>query len=47
MCFILSDEGLEVFKSNGQDPIIPFSTEHPEKIPSKLLDYLPENKPLL
>jgi molybdate/tungstate transport system substrate-binding protein len=47
MCFILSDEGLEVFKSNGQDPIIPFSTEHPEKIPSKLLDYLPDNKPLL
>ena len=44
MCFILSEEGSGIFKTNGQDPIIPFSTEQPEKIPSKLLNYLPENK---
>jgi molybdate/tungstate transport system substrate-binding protein len=44
MCFILSEEGSGIFKTNGQDPIIPFSTEQPEKIPSELLNYLPENK---
>jgi len=43
MCFILSDEGLGILKTNGQDPITPFSTEQPDKIPSKLLDYLPED----
>lgn len=44
MCFIMSEEGTAVFRNNGQDPIIPFSTEQPEKIPSKLLNYLPETK---
>jgi molybdate/tungstate transport system substrate-binding protein len=44
MCFILSDEGTSIFRRNGQNPIIPFSTEQPEKIPAKLLIYLPENR---
>lgn len=44
MCFILSEEGNSVFRSNGQDPVIPFSAEQPEKIPSKLLFYLPDNR---
>jgi len=44
MCFILTEEGTEIFRSNGQNPIIPFSTEQPEKIPAKLLEYLPENQ---
>jgi molybdate/tungstate transport system substrate-binding protein len=44
MCFMLSDEGLEIFRKNGQDPIIPFSTEQPDKLPSKLLHYLHEYK---
>lgn len=44
MCFILGDEGLDIFRQNGQNPIIPFSTEQPHKIPAKLLNYLPDLK---
>ncbi|MCX6327016.1 MAG: tungstate ABC transporter substrate-binding protein WtpA [Bacteroidia bacterium] len=44
LCYILSEEGLEIFRKNGQNPIIPFSTEQPDKIPSKILQYLPEYK---
>jgi molybdate/tungstate transport system substrate-binding protein len=38
--FILSQDGIEIFKKNGQEPIIPFSTEQSSKLPSKLLKYL-------
>lgn len=38
--FLLSTEGMKIFKANGQDPIIPFSTEQKELIPSKLLKHL-------
>jgi len=38
--FLLSPEGMEMFRKSGQDPIIPFSTEQPELIPEKLLKYL-------
>jgi molybdate/tungstate transport system substrate-binding protein len=41
--FLLSPAGMEIFKNNGQEPIIPFCTEQPAKLPSKLLKYL--NKP--
>ena len=44
LCFMVSPEGLEIFRKNGQKPIVPFSTEQPEKIPSKLLKYLPEHQ---
>jgi molybdate/tungstate transport system substrate-binding protein len=44
ICFMLSMEGLEIFRKNGQDPIIPFSTDQADKIPSKLLQYLHEPK---
>jgi molybdate/tungstate transport system substrate-binding protein len=44
LCFLLSETGMEILRKNGQDPIIPFSTEQPEKIPFKILKYLPENK---
>jgi molybdate/tungstate transport system substrate-binding protein len=44
LCFMVSPEGLEIFRKNGQKPIVPFSTEQPDKIPSKLLKYLPEHK---
>ncbi len=37
--FLLSKEGMEIFRSNGQDPIIPFSTDQPDLIPEKLQGY--------
>jgi molybdate/tungstate transport system substrate-binding protein len=44
LAFIVSPAGLEIFRKNGQNPIIPFSTEQPDKLPAKLLKYLPEYK---
>jgi molybdate/tungstate transport system substrate-binding protein len=44
MSYILGSEGLEIFRKNGQNPIIPFSTEQPERIPSKLRSFLPDLK---
>jgi molybdate/tungstate transport system substrate-binding protein len=44
LCFIVSKEGLEIFKKNGQDPIIPVTTDHSENIPAKLLVILAGNK---
>lgn len=38
--FLLSPEGMKIFKDNGQEPIIPFRTEKPEVIPQKLLKHL-------
>jgi molybdate/tungstate transport system substrate-binding protein len=38
--FLISPAGMEIFRKNGQDPIIPFSTEQAEKIPGQLLRYL-------
>jgi len=38
--FLLSTEGLEIFRKNGQEPIIPFSTDQEELIPEKLKKYL-------
>ena len=43
--FLLSSEGMEIFKKNGQDPIIPFSTEQPGMIPEKLKKYLDTRNP--
>jgi molybdate/tungstate transport system substrate-binding protein len=38
--FLLGPDGMNIFRKNGQEPIIPFSTEQPEKIPVKLMKYL-------
>jgi molybdate/tungstate transport system substrate-binding protein len=38
--FLLSPEGFEVFRKNGQKPIVPFSTEQPDRIPLQLRKYL-------
>jgi len=40
LCFIISEEGLEILRKNGQEPIIPFTTEQPDQLPSKLIQYL-------
>jgi molybdate/tungstate transport system substrate-binding protein len=38
--FLLSSEGIDIFKRNGQEPINPFSTGQPDMIPDKLKIYL-------
>lgn len=40
MRFILSEKGIEIFRKNGQDPIIPFLTDKPDQLPPKLSEYL-------
>ena len=38
--FLISPAGMEIFKNNGQEPIIPFTTEQPQLLPANLLKYL-------
>lgn len=38
--FLLSNEGMDIFRKNGQQPIIPFSTEQPGLIPADLKKHL-------
>jgi molybdate/tungstate transport system substrate-binding protein len=38
--FMLSPEGVEIFRRNGQDPVVPAITEQPAMIPSALKKYL-------
>jgi molybdate/tungstate transport system substrate-binding protein len=40
VAYIISPEGMEIFRKNGQEPIVPFSTEQPDLIPDKLKKYL-------
>jgi len=42
--FMLSSEGQEIYRKNGQEPIIPFSTEQSDKLPPKLLKYLKDSQ---
>jgi molybdate/tungstate transport system substrate-binding protein len=44
LCFIISKKGMEIFRKNGQDPIVPISTDQSDKIPAKLQVYLAGNK---
>ncbi len=37
--FLLSKEGMDVFRKNGQEPMIPYYTDQPAKIPALLLKY--------
>lgn len=42
--FMLSPVGMNIYKANGQEPIIPFSTEQSNKLPEKLLKHVPGNR---
>ena len=42
--FLISQEGLNIFKANGQDPIIPFSSEQVEQLPSQLRSKLSQTQ---
>ncbi len=39
--FLLSPEGLDIFRKNGQDPIFRLSQNRSARLPSKLLKYFP------
>lgn len=41
--FLLSDKGMEVFRKNGQNPIIPFTSNDDALIPEKLKTHLLKN----
>jgi molybdate/tungstate transport system substrate-binding protein len=43
--FLLSKEGIEIFRKNGQEPIIPFTTEQPDQIPKVLQKNLKMSNP--
>jgi ABC-type molybdate transport system substrate-binding protein len=43
--FLLSLEGNEIFRKNGQEPIIPPFTEQPDLIPLELQKYLKISNP--
>jgi ABC-type Fe3+ transport system substrate-binding protein len=42
--YILSNEGIDIFRKNGQEPIIPFSSEQIDKLPAQFQNYLKESK---
>jgi molybdate/tungstate transport system substrate-binding protein len=42
--FLLGDKGMEIFRNNGQEPIVPFTTESPKLIPEKLRELLASYK---
>jgi molybdate/tungstate transport system substrate-binding protein len=44
MEFLLSPEGMNIFRTNGQEPIVPLIAEPVNKLPSKLLKYFPDAK---
>ncbi len=42
--FLLSPEGMEIFRKNGQDPLIPLVSEQRNQVPEKLRKYLGSGK---
>ncbi len=41
--FLISEEGMKILKANGQEPLIPFSSEQRDKLPVQLLKHLSPN----
>jgi molybdate/tungstate transport system substrate-binding protein len=39
MDFLLSPEGMSIFRKNGQDPLVPLLAEPVMKLPPRLLKY--------
>jgi molybdate/tungstate transport system substrate-binding protein len=42
VAFLISPEGMGIFRKCGQDPIVPLTTEQPDLIPERLKKYLKE-----
>ena len=42
VAFLISPEGMGIFRKCGQDPIVPFTSEQPDLIPERLMKYLRE-----
>jgi molybdate/tungstate transport system substrate-binding protein len=40
LAFMISQEGLNIFRKNGQEPLVPLLTDQPGKLPEKILTYL-------
>ncbi len=40
LTFMFSDEGMNIFRNEGQDPIIPAIAEYPERIPERLSGFI-------
>jgi len=44
LSYILSNEGLDIFRNNGQEPLIPLTSEQTEKLPPQIHGYLKNTK---
>lgn len=44
LSFILSKEGMEIFRKNGQDPITPLTSEQAEKMPPQIQRFIINSK---
>ncbi len=44
VAFVLGEEGIKTFKENGQDPIIPFTSDSPGLLPEKLQKLLTKSQ---
>lgn len=44
LSFVLGDEGREIFRRNGHDPLIPLFTDQPDRVPAELKEFLPDNR---
>ncbi len=45
VAFLLGNQGMDIFRKNGQEPIVPFTTEEPYLIPVQLNNLLKSTNP--